>query len=208
MRSRAANSRVRHAAAGLAQPRAARKRDEAKLATYDKVNPAQNKVLTLALTSDSIPPRLVDEYATQFLIRPLSQLTGIGLVDMNGDGDLLFEAVANLLDNAIKFTPSGGRVEVSLRPRPEGPSIMVTDTGPGIPSADFRKMLRRSHRGDRSRRTPGAGLGLSLVASIVRLHGFHLALRQGSPGCSIELECWPHAGDLSISGGVFSADTP
>ena len=52
--------------------------------TYSKVNPAQNKVLTLALTSDSMPLRLVDEYANQFLIRPLSQLPGVGIVDLNG----------------------------------------------------------------------------------------------------------------------------
>lgn len=123
-----------------------------------------------------------------------------------GDGDLLFEAVANLLENAIKFTPSGGRVEVSLQQCPEGPSIRVVDTGPGIPAADFPRVLRRFHRADPSRHTPGAGLGLSLVASIVRLHGFRLILRQGSPGCSIELECWPHDGNSSTSTGGFSAD--
>jgi signal transduction histidine kinase len=112
-----------------------------------------------------------------------------------GDGDLLFEAVANLLDNAIKFTPSNGRVEVFVEQRTLGPSIRVADSGPGIPSADFTKVMRRFYRADRSRQTPGTGLGLSLVASIVRLHGFGLVLEDRKAGCCIELECWPHEPD-------------
>ena len=63
--------------------------------TYNKVNPAQNKVLTLALTSDSVPLRLVDEYATQFLIRPLSQLPGVGIVDTNGQQTPAIRVQAN-----------------------------------------------------------------------------------------------------------------
>lgn len=109
-----------------------------------------------------------------------------------GDGDLLFEAVANLLDNAIKFTPSNGRVEVFVEEGTLGPSIRVADGGPGIPAADFSKVVRRFYRADRSRQTPGTGLGLSLVASIVRLHGFGLVLEDREAGCCIELECWPH----------------
>jgi signal transduction histidine kinase len=109
-----------------------------------------------------------------------------------GDGDLLFEAVANLLDNAIKFTPSPGRVEVLLQHRLAGPSVQVTDNGPGIPAGDLGTVLRRFHRGDRSRNTPGNGLGLSLVASITRLHGYGLVLHPQPVGCSIELECWTH----------------
>jgi signal transduction histidine kinase len=109
-----------------------------------------------------------------------------------GDGDLLFEAVANLLDNAIKFTPVNGRVEVSLQQRSAGPSIRVTDDGPGIPAADLAKVLRRFHRADPSRGTPGTGLGLSLVASIVRLHGYGLVLKDRAQGLCVEIECWPH----------------
>jgi signal transduction histidine kinase len=132
------------------------------------------------------------------LYEPTAEEKGIALaivgwagVRVRGDGDLLFEAVSNLLDNAIKFTPPDGRVEISTRRQSAGPSIRVTDTGPGIPSGDFKQMLRRFHRGDRSRNTPGAGLGLSLVAAIARLHGYGLVLQESRGGCCIDLECWP-----------------
>jgi signal transduction histidine kinase len=115
---------------------------------------------------------------------------------VNGDGDLLFEAVANLLDNAIKFTPSSGRVEICLAQSALGPSIRVKDSGPGIPAGEFGKVLRRFYRADPSRQVPGTGLGLSLVASIARLHGFGLVLDDQSPGCSIELECWQRQTDV------------
>lgn len=115
---------------------------------------------------------------------------------VNGDGDLLFEAVANLLDNAIKFTPGSGRVEICLAQGALGPSIRVKDSGPGIPAGEFSKVLRRFYRADPSRQAPGTGLGLSLVASIARLHGFGLMLDDQSPGCSIELECWQRQTDV------------
>jgi signal transduction histidine kinase len=137
------------------------------------------------------------------LYEPTAEEKGVVLTVINGpadpvrgDGDLLFEAVANLLDNAIKFTPAQGRVVVSLRQQSAGPSIRVTDTGPGIPDGDLNKVSRRFHRGDRSRNTPGAGLGLSLVAAIVRLHGYGLVLHANAPGCCIDIECWPHETDV------------
>lgn len=133
------------------------------------------------------------------LYEPIAEAKGIELVfpetrggSTRGDADLLFEAVSNLLDNAIKFTPPKGSVEVSLRHQPQGPSIRVADTGPGIAPGELPKLLRRFHRGDRSRGTPGTGLGLSLVAAVARLHGFRLAQLQAQQGCCIELECWPH----------------
>jgi signal transduction histidine kinase len=133
------------------------------------------------------------------LYEPIAEEKGIAL-DVriervntgNGDGDLLFEAVANLLDNAIKFTPRNGRVEVRVQERTPGPSIRVKDSGPGIPAGDFAKVLRRFYRADQSRHTQGTGLGLSLVASIVRLHGFRLMLDDFREGCCIGIECWPH----------------
>jgi signal transduction histidine kinase len=135
------------------------------------------------------------------LYEPIAEQKGIEIdwhVDpvnsVRGDGDLLFEAVANLLDNAIKFTPFGGQVSVRIQQRGEGPSIQVADSGPGIHAADFPKILGRFYRADPSRQTPGTGLGLSLVASIVRLHGFSLTLRERPVGSCIELECWQSPG--------------
>jgi signal transduction histidine kinase len=111
-------------------------------------------------------------------------------VTVHGDRDLLFEAVANLVDNAVKFTPEGGRVELALL-RPDGETVIrVRDTGPGIPEIEREAVTRRFYRSDKSRRTEGLGLGLSLVAAIVKLHGFHLEIAAGS-GCTVEIVC-PH----------------
>ena len=105
-----------------------------------------------------------------------------------GDRDLLFEAVANLVDNAIKFTPEGGKVELALV-RDENETILrVSDTGPGISEQEREAVLRRFYRSDRIRNTPGVGLGLNLVAAIVKLHGFRLAIHPG-PGGRLEIIC-------------------
>ena len=89
-----------------------------------------------------------------------------------GDRDLLFEAVANLVDNAIKFTPEGGRVGIELERGDNETIVRVTDTGPGISEQEREAVLRRFYRSDKIRNTPGVGLGLNLVAAIVKLHGF------------------------------------
>jgi signal transduction histidine kinase len=109
-------------------------------------------------------------------------------VSVRGDRDLLIEAVANLVDNAIKFTPAGGRVDLELI-RDEGESIVrVTDTGRGIDESERDSVLRRFYRSEKDRNTPGVGLGLNLVAAIVKLHGFRLAIFSG-PGCRVEIAC-------------------
>jgi signal transduction histidine kinase len=140
------------------------------------------------------------------LYEPIAEEKGI-VIDVSieqvngviGDGDLLFEAAANLLDNAIKFTPRNGRVEVRVQESALGPSMRVKDSGPGIPAGDFTKVLRRFYRADHSRHTQGSGLGLSLVASIVRLHGFGLVLDDCKAGCCIGIECWPHESSVAAA---------
>jgi len=110
-----------------------------------------------------------------------------------GDRDLLIEAVANLVDNAIKFTPEGGKVDIALL-RGEGETIVrVTDTGCGISEQEREAVLRRFYRSDKIRNTPGVGLGLNLVAAIVKLHGFRLVIHSG-PGCRVEIVCLDRAG--------------
>jgi signal transduction histidine kinase len=108
--------------------------------------------------------------------------------DVRGDRDLLFEAVANLVDNAIKFTPEGGRVEIELTRSDEETIVRVTDTGCGISEQEREAVLRRFHRSDKIRSTPGVGLGLNLVAAIVKLHGFRLAIHAG-PGGQLAIIC-------------------
>jgi signal transduction histidine kinase len=109
-------------------------------------------------------------------------------LNVRGDRDLLIEAVANLVDNAIKFTPEGGRVDIELL-RGNGETIMrVSDTGCGISEQEREAVLRRFYRSDKIRNTPGVGLGLNLVAAIVKLHGFRLTIHSGS-GCRVEIIC-------------------
>lgn len=105
---------------------------------------------------------------------------------VHGDRDLLFEAIANLVDNAVKFTPQGGRVELSLLRKGNEAVVRVCDTGPGIPADESELVTRRFYRSDKSRRDPGLGLGLSLVSAIAKLHGFSLKISAG-PGCVAEL---------------------
>jgi signal transduction histidine kinase len=108
--------------------------------------------------------------------------------NVRGDRDLLFEAVANLVDNAVKFTPEGGKVELELL-RGDGETVLrVTDTGCGINEEERDAVLRRFYRSDKMRNTPGVGLGLNLVAAIVKLHGFRLAIHPGSGG-RVEIIC-------------------
>src|SRR6266481_7020744 len=109
-------------------------------------------------------------------------------LSVRGDRDLLIEAVANLVDNAIKFTPEGGRVDIELL-RGNGQTIIrVTDTGSGIGEQERDAVLRRFYRSDKIRKTPGVGLGLNLVAAIVKLHGFRLTIFPG-PGGRVEIAC-------------------
>jgi signal transduction histidine kinase len=129
------------------------------------------------------------------LYDPIAEDKGIILRDrvvdeatVHGDRDLLFEAVANLVDNAIKFTPKGGQVDINLLLREGEAVIRVKDTGPGIPDIEREAVIRRFYRSDKSRRTEGLGLGLSLVAAIVKLHGFQFAIAAG-PGCTVEIVC-------------------
>ena len=110
------------------------------------------------------------------------------LPSLTGDRALLFEALANLLSNSIKFTPPDG--EVILRATSEGssPCIEVLDTGPGIPEAEREAVFQRFYRCDDQH--AGFGLGLSIVAAIVNLHGFTLDVRNREPsGAWLTLHC-------------------
>jgi signal transduction histidine kinase len=88
----------------------------------------------------------------------------------------------------VKFTPEGGRVTLALLRRDGESVIQVKDTGPGIPETEREAVVRRFYRSDKSRNTEGLGLGLSLVAAIVKLHGFRFTIAAG-PGCAVEIVC-------------------
>ena len=130
------------------------------------------------------------------LYHPLAEEAGIQLSVAAGpatlieaDPKLLFEAVSNLADNAIKFTPPGGRVLLMLDTSGERPQIVVQDNGPGVPAAERTAVLQRFYRSERDQLTPGSGLGLSIVAAIVRLHRFRLELQDSAPGLRVIIDC-------------------
>ena len=105
------------------------------------------------------------------------------------DAKLLFEAVSNLVDNAIKFSGAHGVVWIALRSRAGVPEIVVEDNGPGIPAGERAAVLQRFYRGERDRLIEGSGLGLSIVAAIVRLHRFDLTLQDAQPGVRAVIAC-------------------
>jgi len=130
------------------------------------------------------------------LYGPLAEARGVTLQAggesslIEADPKLLFEAVSNLVDNAIKFTPEGGRVAVRAE---AGPRIVVEDNGPGVPESEQAAVLQRFYRGEGSRLQPGSGLGLSIVQAIVRLHGFVFRLEDAHPGLRAVIDCAPEA---------------
>ena len=106
---------------------------------------------------------------------------------ITGDRDLLFDAIANLVDNAIKHGREAGRVVVRLDRRDNGTLISVADNGPGIPVDERQLVFRRFYRLERSRRTSGNGLGLSLVAAVARRHDARVELFDNAPGLKVEM---------------------
>jgi signal transduction histidine kinase len=112
-----------------------------------------------------------------------------GLV-VQADPDLLFEAVGNLVGNAIKFTPAGGQVSLAVsRTGPDQAHIEVADSGPGIPAEQRHAVWQRFYRGEGSRDASGHGLGLSIVAAIAKLHDFELSIGGDGKGARMGMGC-------------------
>jgi signal transduction histidine kinase len=156
---------------------------------------------------------LVQELAD--LYEPLAEsrdlewrITAEPVAEIHGDRALLFEAFNNLIDNAIKFAPQGGVVSVTLRSTPLGPLLEVADNGPGIAPRERAAVLQRFYRGDGVRHIAGSGLGLSVVAAVMRVHDFTLRIDdardltrgarcgeggESGPGTRMSVECWPRS---------------
>jgi signal transduction histidine kinase len=123
------------------------------------------------------------------LYRPLAEQKAISLAEdidqscaIDGHAQFLSQAVGNLLDNAVKFSPPGGKVSIGLSCRDGTARLSVADSGPGIPAPERERVLQRFVRLDESRSTPGSGLGLSLVAGVAKLHGAQLELSDSDLG--------------------------
>jgi signal transduction histidine kinase len=123
------------------------------------------------------------------LYEPVSEEKGLDFaaelasgLTVRGNREFIAQAIANLLDNAVKYTPAGGAVMLRVRRKTSGEvEVSVTDTGPGVPEADRERVVERFVRLENSRNAPGAGLGLSLVAAVARVHQGRLELDEG-PG--------------------------
>jgi hypothetical protein len=106
---------------------------------------------------------------------------------VHGNRNLISQALANLVDNAIKYTPSGGTIVVALENGADSASVVVADNGPGIPPEDRARVTERFVRLESSRHSPGTGLGLSLVAAVARLHEAELSFDDNRPGLRASL---------------------
>lgn len=104
-----------------------------------------------------------------------------------GDRNLLFQVCINLIDNAIKFTPNGGAIEIGLLTTDTSVVLSVTDSGIGIDEAEIGQIFKRFYRVERSRHSEGNGLGLSIVQAIVQLHNGQISVKNRHPGVRFEV---------------------
>jgi signal transduction histidine kinase len=174
----------------------------AALADIDAISQTFDSILRLArLQSGSVERHVapVDLCAlardTQEILGPSAEDSGhtlqldlpAGAVIVSGDGELLSQALINLVDNALRHCPAPARVVLAVKGGAGTPEVSVCDNGPGIAPEDRPRVVERFVRLDRSRTTPGTGLGLSLVAAIADLHGAALLLEDNHPGLCARL---------------------
>jgi signal transduction histidine kinase len=107
---------------------------------------------------------------------------------VNGDRELLAQAIINLLENALRHTPEGGTISLIARERDGIPAVIIRDEGSGIPEAERERVMQRFVRLEAARSTPGHGLGLSLVKAIVEAHGGSVSLSDAQPGLAVEID--------------------
>lgn len=174
---------------------------EETLAEADNILATFNAILTIANAESGQrlhsfepldPARLAEDVVE--LYDPLAEEKTVTLccqaqsgLHLSGDRHLLFQALANMVDNAVKYTPAGGQVGVEVTQDDGRVTIAVADSGPGIPADQRSRVLERFVRLDATRTTPGNGLGLSLVSAVARLHGATLSLEDNQPGLRLVL---------------------
>ena len=133
-------------------------------------------------------------YDLQELYEPLIEEKGQTLLVeiskpmvLSADRDMLFQAFANLLDNAIKYTPKHGSISIRAIKEAQKWHIEIADNGPGIPESEYGKVTQRFYRLDQSRTTPGSGLGLALVYAVLKLHQLGLTFANNNPGLLVRV---------------------
>jgi len=159
------------------------------LATFDAlIAIARTEAKTSQIAKQTIDVAPVLHDMVEFY-RPLAEQKKISIAETIGDNcfidghrQFLSQALGNLLDNAVKFSPEGGQIEVELRGDAKMARLRISDSGPGIAAPDRERVLKRFVRLDDSRGTAGSGLGLSLVAGVAKLHGAQLDLSDSELG--------------------------
>jgi len=109
-------------------------------------------------------------------------------IEIDGDRELITQLVANLIDNAIRHTPSGSRISAAVHAQGRDAILEVSDNGRGVPYTERKKIFERFYRGEASRTTPGNGLGLSLANAVAMLHRARIAALENSPGLKVRVE--------------------
>lgn len=151
------------------------------------------EVPTEAVDLAALARELVDLYRPEAATREIAlDYSGVSAAAIRGNRQLLAQALVNLIENAIKYVPAGGRIDVNVAAEPQAIVLTVADNGPGIPAADRQRILQPFVRLERDREQVGSGLGLSLVAAVVRLHRASIELLDNNPGlvvrCRLPLE--------------------
>jgi signal transduction histidine kinase len=187
-------------AESVTMPAAQTRALDAAIAETDQLLQSFGALLRLARIEAQSPPdgvalvdlqQLADDAVE--LYAPIGAERGITLhartapAQVNGDADQLFQLLVNLLDNAIKFSPAGGQVEVVLRTSPQGLELDVADRGAGIPEGERERVFDRFTRMETHRASPGTGLGLSLARAIVLRHEGRIALLDNAPGLRVRV---------------------
>ena len=174
---------------------------EQAIAGTDELISTFNALLKIARAEAGLKPEDISEVNLATIVKdmvelyePLAEEKHISLcceierdVLLPGDRHLLSQAVANLLDNAIKYTPIGGRITLWLTHAKDNATLKVADSGPGIPPHAYQDVLQRFYRLESSRNTPGSGLGLSLVAAVAKIHNATIELEDNNPGLAVIL---------------------
>lgn len=133
---------------------------------------------------------LYEPVAEERHIRLTSQISAA--LAIRGDSDLLFQLFANLLDNAIKFAPSGSVIQLLAASAQNQIIVTIADQGPGIPVSEKEKVFKHFYRGDASRGTAGNGLGLSLVKAVAERHQAQIRFEDANPGLRVQIMFLPY----------------
>jgi two-component system OmpR family sensor kinase len=140
---------------------------------------------------DALVAECVGEFRPHAAARQIALTARVQPASIVGDAALLHRLLANLLGNALAYTPEGGAVTVAMEPRAGAISVHVSDTGPGIPPEDRDRVFERFVRLDPARHEGGAGLGLSIARWIAEVHGGRLELQASGPQGSVFAATFP-----------------